>query len=247
MTDTEKSSDPLGIRPYGEALKANAETAKIGVETVVKYIDHICEPAAKEIGLMLGDQFSYWRQSRAIALNEKLKLKLANRNVRLEDLHAPPRIVMKIFEEGSTVDDDEIQDMWAGLLASSCTEDGKDDSNLIFISILSQMTTPEARIINYTCQTCIWSFGGLSHMSINVPDENLQEIARLYDTSLLLRELSHLGSLGLIILTYEQGPKDKIETFHIEPQDAAYHLYARCQGHVGPLREFAEAQKRKRL
>jgi hypothetical protein len=247
MNDMEKTDDPLGIRPYGEARKSNAESIKISVESVVKYINHICEPAAKEIGLILGDQFSYWRQSRAVALNEKLKQKLVIRKERLEDLHAPPRIVMKIFEEGSTVDDDEIQDMWAGLLASSCTEDGKDDSNLIFINILSQMTAPEARIVNFTCQSCIWSYGGLSRMSINVPDENLQKIARLYDTSLLLRELAHLGSLGLIILTYEQGPKDKIETFHIEPQDAAYHLYARCQGHVGPLREFAEAQKRKPL
>lgn len=46
MTDTEKSSDPLGIRPYGEALKANVEADKIVVEAVVKYLNHLCEPAA---------------------------------------------------------------------------------------------------------------------------------------------------------------------------------------------------------
>lgn len=247
MTDTEKPGDPLGIRQYGEALKVNAETVKISAETVVKYIDHICEPAAKEIGLMLGDQFSYWRRSRAIALNEKLKRKLAGRKEPLKYLNAPPRIVMKVFEEGSTVDDDEIQDMWAGLLASSCTEDGKDDSNLIFINILSQMTAPEARIINYTCQISIRSFGSLSRMSVQVEVENLQKIAKLFNASLLRRELDHLFSLGLIVFTHHQGPNQESDVFYIWPQDAAYHFYARCQGHVGPLREFAEAQKKQPL
>ena len=247
MTNMQKQGDPLGIRPYGEALKAKADSTKIGVETVVKYINHICEPAAKEIGLMLGDQFSHWRQSRAIALNEKLKRKLAGRKEPLKYLNAPPRIVMKVFEEGSTVDDDEIQDMWAGLLASSCTEDGKDDYNLIFINILSQMTAPEARIINYTCKICIKSFGGLSRMSIQVEVENLQKIAKLFNASLLRRELDHLFSLGLIVFMHRQGPNQESDVFDISPQDAAYHFYARCQGHAGPLREFAEAQKKQPL
>ena len=42
--------------------------------------------------------------------------------------------------------------MWGGLLASSCTTDGDDESNLIFINILSQITSLQAKIINYACE-----------------------------------------------------------------------------------------------
>jgi hypothetical protein len=246
MTNAKKTGDPLGITSFGEALKANAETVKIGVETVVKYIDHICEPTAKQLGLMLGDQFGYWRQSRLVALNEKLKNKLAQRQEPLGDLHAPPRIIIKVFEEGSVVDDDEIQDMWAGLLASSCSKDGKDDSNLIFINILNLMTAPEARIINHACRKCIRGFGGMSRMSVGVENKKLQEIARLFDASLLQCELDHLSSLGLIIFKHRQDPQEQ-DVFEITPQDAALHLYTRCQGYSGSPLEFAEAQSKQPL
>jgi hypothetical protein len=48
---------------------------------------------------------------------------------------AHPRVLHEIIENASWVDDEEVQAMWAGLLASSCTEDGKDDKNLIYIYI----------------------------------------------------------------------------------------------------------------
>ncbi len=239
MTDTEKPSDPLGIRPYGEALKVEAETVKIGVETVVKYIDHICEPAAKEIGLMLGDQFGHWRRSRAIALNEKLKRKLEERKEKLEDLHAPPRIVMKVFEEGSLVEDSDLQEMWAGLLASSCTEDGTGEANLIFVNILGQLSGAQARMIRLPFiegDYSAYQHDGTEYTDVEKERSKLISYADLPNWGILKRELDHLGSLGLVSHSVKVSPQHAMVRLHYD--EAALVLYARCQGFAGGLQEF---------
>lgn len=239
MTNMEKTSDPLGVRPYGEALKAEAETVKFGVETVVKYIDHICEPAAKQFGLMLGDQFGYWRQSRLIALNEKLKHKLSQRDEPLEDLHAHPRIVVKIFEEGTVVDDDEIQDMWAGLLASSCTKDGTDETNLIFVNILAQLSSSQAKIINLPFiegNYARYQYDGSEYTDVEKERSELINYTGLPNWGLLKRELDHLNSLGLVNYSLSSNPQRTLIQIHYD--EAALRLYARCQGHTGTLQQF---------
>jgi len=80
----------------------------------------------------------------------EIKFNKYNRDI---NKHAHPRLVSKIIEQGSWVDEDIVQGMWAGLMASSCTEDGQDESNFIFISILGQITSLQARVIKYwECQ-----------------------------------------------------------------------------------------------
>ena len=64
-----------------------------------------------------------------------------------KNVHAHPRILFKIIEEGSWSEDGVVQDMWAGLVQSSCSDSGDDDSNLIFINLLSNMTKLQAKIL----------------------------------------------------------------------------------------------------
>ena len=54
-----------------------------------------------------------------------------------DTMHAPAKLVMRILEDGSWIDSDAIQEMWAGLLATSCSTDGNDDSNAQFVSLLA--------------------------------------------------------------------------------------------------------------
>src|SRR5438046_870375 len=68
-----------------------------------------------------------------------------------EGYHAHPRLVQKIINESSWVEDEFVQDMWVGLLASACTESGNDDSNLVFTNLLSSLTRIQARILNHAC------------------------------------------------------------------------------------------------
>ena len=62
------------------------------------FLSRICLPASEEFGLFLKDKVSKWSGENALQI-----------------------------EKGSWVDDNKVQDMWAGLLASSCNEDGRDE------------------------------------------------------------------------------------------------------------------------
>jgi hypothetical protein len=59
--------------------------------------------------------------------NEKLSSNEAARES--ESLH--PRLLHEAIDEGSWADDDDIQRMWAGILISGLSTDGRSDENLI--------------------------------------------------------------------------------------------------------------------
>jgi hypothetical protein len=39
--------------------------------------------------------------------------------------------------------------MWGGLLATSCSESDADEGNLIFMTLLSQLTASQAKVLDY--------------------------------------------------------------------------------------------------
>lgn len=227
------SLDLLGIKPIGEAINT---VSKGAIEGAGAFLSRICLPAAEEFGFLLRDRVSSWRQAQAIRLILK-----AERNNKLrpnsEKLHAHPRLVNQIIEHGSWIDDDDIQEMWAGLLNSSCTEDGKDESNLIFINLLSQLTSVQAKILNYGCEKCekrLSKAGWVLSRVITISLEELQKITGEDDFHRLDRELDHLRSLDLILTGFSPNSTE----LDLEPSPLALHLYMRSQGSLQSPEEF---------
>jgi hypothetical protein len=128
--------------------------------------------------------------------------------------------------------------MWGGLLASSCSPDGKDDSNLIFMNLLSQLTTLQVRILNHACEKVEKSVtpAGLitpdSILLIDIP--TIKTIAGHNNIHRLDRELDHLHGLGLI----RGGFDIRSQYVDITPNALALNLYVRCQGFTGSAVEF---------
>ncbi len=58
-----------------------------------------------------------------------------------ERLFAQPDMVLGIVNGASWAETEWMQNLWAGLLMTSCTQDGQDDSNWVFINMLSQLAT----------------------------------------------------------------------------------------------------------
>jgi hypothetical protein len=161
------------------------------------------------------------------------------------DAHAPPRIVHEIFEQASWTDDAMLQDMWAGLMSSSCTPDGDDDSNLIFANLLGQMTKLQARILKYACENAskVSSRDGLIHCNeLPVSMESLFQIAEETDLQRLDRELDYLIASSLLaegagfVTEYNQTRAS------LTPTPLALHMYVRCQGSRKSPAQFFELQ-----
>jgi Abortive infection alpha len=176
--DESKSLDIFGLKPYADSVKIATQAA---VDGAAAFLSRICLSAAEEFGLLLKDKVSRWRAANAVSIVQKAEKKL-NSFPNVEMRHAHPQLVAAVIEHGFWSDDDQVQEMWAGLLASSCTEDGRDDSNLLFISILSQLTRAEATVLNYACKIVEKgiSDAGFLHKCFWDGSSRLARVARAY-------------------------------------------------------------------
>ncbi len=232
--DDSKSLDIFGLKPYADSVKVVTQAA---VDGAAAFLSRICLPAAEEFGLLLKDKVSLWRAANTVSIVAKAESKL-NSLPNAERKHAHPRLIAAVIEYGSWIDDNKIQEMWAGLLASSCTEGDLDDSNLLFINLLAQMTRPQAYILSYVCEKAdkgVSETGFIStfdNIAIILPE--LQRITDVSDVYRLDREMDYLCTIGLI----NGGFNLDSTTAYIHPTPLAFHLYVRCQGYIGSPTEY---------
>lgn len=215
--------DPFGIKPYGDAINQSVETA-------CKFLEATCLPALEEYGLYLRDKVRNWRLENMINIILKTK-KLREELGISEDARIHPRIMIKVIQEGSCVDDPDLQKMWSGLLASSSSKDGTDETNFIFVNVLSQMSSAQARVINYIVPESMSRFyKGEPCNPIVIEISILKEISGLTDLAILDRELNHLGSLGLI--SYHKRIDPSQDRFGITIEDVTLRFCASCNGYT---------------
>jgi hypothetical protein len=226
--------DLFGIAPVARAVERVTDSVLSGAEAT---LGRICLPAAEELGLLFRDKVSAWRQRNVLSTVTKAQPALdaaAAKNCR-----ASPRLIMESLNQASWTDREEVQAMWAGLLVSSCTESGIDDSNWIFINLLSQLTTLQVSILNAACEsaTKVVTIGRLiAAKMIRQSQEELIALCACKDLQRIDRELDHLRALGLI----EGGilPNSEISFAEFCPTALALHLYVRAQGSAKSPSEY---------
>lgn len=230
------SLDLLGIKPIGDAANKAVEKSFQGIEVFLK---SVCTPALEEIGLLLRDKVRYWRLNNILRILDKAKGKLHFDNENLQ-MHAHPRVALAIIDNGSLNDNDEVQDMWAGLFASSCTKSGQDDENLIFVDLLKQLTVAEARIIKYASESSrkiLYENGLIVSDHLTIDCKSLSVISGISEIHRLDRELDHLRSIALIGGGLGGGGFDatdkNLNAADITPSALALNLYIRSQGYNG--------------
>ncbi|MDF2192079.1 Abi-alpha family protein [Paraflavitalea sp. CAU 1676] len=236
----QKATDLLGVQPIAEAVDT---AVTFSTEAAKGFLKRVCAPALEEIGLMLKDQVRSWRLNNILRILQKAKGKIDFENEQLH-IKAHPRVALSIIDNGSLNDSDEIQELWAGLLASSCTKDGQDDENLIFSDLLKQLTVIEARILKYSCEKAskvVYPNGLLFANSLNVTCEDLFKICVIDDIFRIDRELDHLRTIGLIGGPISGGfdfGDHFLNNADITPTALALNLYVKSQGHNGNPAKF---------
>jgi hypothetical protein len=240
MEDDKKSLDILGIKPISKAIDTSITRTFQGIEGFLK---SVCMPALDEVGLMLRDEIRHWRLNNILRILDKAKGKLHFEDEQLK-IHANPRVALAIIDNGSLNDNDEVQELWAGLFASSCTPSGQDDENLIFVDLLKQLTVAESRILKYACDNSrkiIFPNGLVLGDSVEINRNELIAITGISDIHRLDRELDHLRSLDLIGRSLGSGgfsAEDRELTADISPTALTLNLFARSQGFTKSIAEF---------
>lgn len=189
--------DVLGIEPIGEA---KLEVTKASIKGVSSFLKAVFKPGLEELGFLIKDEVRQWRLNNILRVLEKAKGKMSFDGQEL-NLTANARVGLSIIEGCSEVDNEELQEMWAGLFVSSCTPDGRDDSNMNFVDLMRRMSSVEAKIIDYACSNCykyIYPNNLIVAESLTVPFETLVKIAGTADIYRLDSELDHMRSIELL-------------------------------------------------
>ena len=189
--------DILGIEPIGEA---GLEVVKASIKGVSSFLEIVFKPGLEELGYIVKDEVRYWRLNNILRMLNKAQGKLDFDGKEL-NLTANARVGLAIMSECSSVDNEELQELWAGLFASSCTPDGKDDSNMNFVDLLRRMSSVEAKILDYSCTNCkkyIYPNRLIMADSISVSFQTLVKITGTSDIYRLDSELDHMRSIELL-------------------------------------------------
>jgi len=131
--------------------KLAEETAKQSVgkltEGICSFFSSICMPAAEEFGLLLRDQIAHYRLRNLFQIVRKTQKILKQHKA--EGLGTvSPKLLNEYVSEATWAEDENIQNMWAGLLAAEAIHGSGSDDAIIYVNTLKSLSAYEARIID---------------------------------------------------------------------------------------------------
>jgi len=108
-------------------------------------LKRLAGPSIDEVGAILADQVKVYRLKNLLKTAEKTKRILEDAGVEPQSI--PSRYLLPILDTCSVEDNDDLQERWAGLLASASQE--ADSLSPSYIETLKQLTPKEAKHFDY--------------------------------------------------------------------------------------------------
>lgn len=179
-----------------------ATTTKDLIKGTNRVLNWLLQKPAKQAGGLISDSLNFWRW--------KNRLKIAHRAeeiIQKDELAKtilPPSFLMPLIEMAGDVEDPELQELWARLIASGTND--KKHQHPAFAKVLSQLCRTEATLLERLSE-CVFEFSeeydfdALSKSYLKRPlTESSTLLAKLEcDEEELWTYLSHLHVLGLVI------------------------------------------------
>jgi hypothetical protein len=238
MANDDRSVDLLGAKPLAEAVST---AVKATIDGAGAFLGRICLPAAEEFGLLLRDQVGAWRQRNALAILAKAEAKL-QKLPPAQSRTTHPRLVDLVLRDGSWSDEDQMQERWAGLLATGCTERGYNDENLILARYLAQITPAQARLIDCAVRHAHSSEARPGYQSLGkvyLTADKLHGAIGPHTHRELIIMLDHLAGLGLLAFP-TRAREDGVAELALTAM--AEQLFVRCQGFDGEPDSYFEGR-----
>jgi hypothetical protein len=183
-----------------------------------------------------------WRARNADNMLERARTQLRAAKMPEEQLNRThPRLLYIILDHSSWHDAAEMQEMWAGLLVSSALGDLYDESNLVFVGLLSQMTTDEVLILNHACihaTKVVSAEGVIVAEQLEYEVRDLKRVVREMDLFCLDFQLDHMRTLGLLPFGLNLRDPERPFLADITPSSLALYMFVRCHGFSGSPSEY---------
>jgi hypothetical protein len=196
------------------------------------FVRRICAPAVVEVEELLDDRLSIKRIATAVGIALKAEAMFSQMEG-VVGFRAHPELVVKIIENGSWADSDWVQQLWAGLLVTSCTADGQDKSNLIFVELLDKLTPIHLRILSAACKKgaeVISEGESISKLTLYFSPEELIEATGSQSLLKIQQTISHLSTFGLLAESARSSYIPITEKTKTTPTNLGLQMHARCHG-----------------
>jgi len=196
------------------------------------FMRRICPPADELVTELFHKTLSNVRASNIVEVALRAERLLADE----DDAYcrvAHPDLIRRILEHGSWVDIDWLQDLWAGLLASSCTLEGQDDSNLVYINLLSRLSPLPTQILTMACAKATQAMTERVAASPTVVASSATEIAEITRSHNLLKiykSIGELSELGLVEKNPRSVSPENPGAARALPTQLGLEMFARCNG-----------------
>ncbi|AGH97693.1 Abi-alpha family protein [Micavibrio aeruginosavorus] len=148
---TEQGSEDLGK----EIAKANQEKWKAiqkGIDLTDRAADFLgvlFGSAPENIGGILSDQTKHWRAQNINRIASLWEERIRERGIHDEALkHLPFGDAYKLIETASTEDDEDVQAMWADLIANATDPKKSTKIKKVYIDLLQSFSSPEVIFLN---------------------------------------------------------------------------------------------------
>ncbi len=126
------------------------------------------QPIEDAVGI-IGDRLRFLRWERQVRLSDKVNEILEQRGVK-ETRAVPPKIALSILENASLEGNDELQDLWANLLANSMDINFTEEIRYAYLEIIKSVTSLDVRML-YTLYNSLSEqridWNNITHYSVN--------------------------------------------------------------------------------
>jgi hypothetical protein len=197
----------------------------------VLFLHRLCSTNAEEAVVVIGGELNALRTGIAFDIAFRAEKMLAEEPVSGR-LRAPGHVVASILRNGSWENDELIERMWAGMLVSSGTLTGSDQSSLELVDLMTRVTPIQAKIFQAGCRKALETMQAgeaVPRQPIIVTPEEIVEITDMHDLSRVAMNVAYLFNHGLFKEVFDFTSYLPTESFNITPTKLGLELYRRCR------------------
>lgn len=140
--------DDKGTAQTHETIRTVAKTVDSAID-LVRGVGRVFGPAADELAGMMGEQMRFWRFRNMNRIVKKTEQLLDERKIHQDMMGSIPfGESIRLIEAASLEDSDEIQDVWARLLANALDSSSKITVKKVYIDIINSLSPIEATFLD---------------------------------------------------------------------------------------------------
>lgn len=227
-----------------ENADAEVQTEQISLlfrmARAILFLCRLCPSGAEEATGLLGKELDGFRTSNAVNISLEAEERI-NTSSDSGGIRCHPQMLVEILREASWANDELMRQLWAGLLVTSCTVEGTDESNRSFVELMVQLTPAQGRILAAGCAKAIALADGAENApsrQIVITAEQMIQISGMHDRYRSGTDVSYLYNSGLLDTVFDFTTYLPKDSFNITPSKLGLELFRRCQGNLLPWNEI---------